>query len=341
MAWLCVLGVSIGCSLQMPSEGDVFGGNGKNSSTTTTSGATGVAGGPIGDAGGAAGSAFGGATSDSPGGASPGGGTGPLTVGGSATTNTLSNGGQTTSLGGASTGGAGSGGTTSTSFDPNFGLVAHFPFDETQGTVAANQIDATKNATYLGTCQHPSGQIKGAVYIRNSDAKDPDWVQLPDGLLGDLTATTLAVWIQDLSPTRDGGRLFEFATSATEGFYFSPVDKNPTTSTSGSHLLGAHNGVTFVDLWTTTPITNGLSGKWQHVAVSWSASSIELFIDGASVGSKADPGVLPSAFGATTTNWLGRTLNDATWALYAEFDDLRIYNRALTATEIAQLFRLR
>ncbi|HMA96761.1 MAG TPA: LamG domain-containing protein, partial [Polyangiaceae bacterium] len=170
---------------------------------------------------------------------------------------------------------------------------------------------------------------------------NPDWIELPSGLLHGISATTIAVWIRDLSPARDGGRLFDFATSSRDEFYFSPVDENPSTTTQGCHLAGTADGSVFVDLWTTTPITNGLAGKWQHVAVSWNAGSVDLYVDGVSVGTKSTPGVLPSHYGEATTNWLGRTLNDAYYALYAEFDDFRIYNRALTAAEITRLYQLR
>ena len=67
---------------------------------------------------------------------------------------------------------------------------------------------------------------------------------------------------------------------------------------------------------------------------------IDLYIDGSLAGSKTSPGVLPSELGVTTPDWLGRTLNDAFLALYAEIDDLRIYNKVLGATEIAQLYGL-
>jgi hypothetical protein len=79
---------------------------------------------------------------------------------------------------------------------------------------------------------------------------------------------------------------------------------------------------------------------WHQVALTWSAAFIDLYIDGSLVGSKASPGVRPSDLGATSPNWLGRTLDDGFIALYAEMDDLRIYNRSMTAGEIAQLYRL-
>ncbi len=79
---------------------------------------------------------------------------------------------------------------------------------------------------------------------------------------------------------------------------------------------------------------------WHHIALSWSASSITLYVDGKSAGSKASPRALPSDLGATSKDWLGRTLDDAVIGLYAELDDFRVYDRALSPSEIAQLYAL-
>jgi hypothetical protein len=214
--------------------------------------------------------------------------------------------------------------------------VAHFAFDETTGTVATNLKDSNKNGTYVGSCTHPTGHLGLAVGIRNSSSSSTDWVELPTGLLSALAATTVSFWVRDLSTTRKGGRLLDFSLGTAEGIYFAPDDTNSTTSLAGAHLGGTHAGVAFVDLWTTTPV---LTDKvWHHIAFAWSAASIDLYVDGNPAGSKASPGVLPSDLGATSPDWLGRTLNDAFIALYAEIDDLRIYNKVLKATEIAQLY---
>lgn len=239
----------------------------------------------------------------------------------------------------AGTGGSsvGSGGTSGTNLDD--GLVAHYAFDETTGEVATNRIDATKNGRYVGVCTHPVGRIAGAVGIRNiSSTVSSEWVELPVGLLSGLSTLTLSIWVRDLSTTRNGGRLFHFSKGTSDDFYFSPDQLNPSTSRAGGHLGGARTGATFVDLWTASPT---LTDKvWHQVALTWSAASIDLYIDGSLVGRKASPGVIPSDLGATSPNWLGRTLDDGFIALYAEIDDLRIYSRSMTASEIAQLYRL-
>jgi len=224
-----------------------------------------------------------------------------------------------------------------TSFDPEDGLVAHYPFDETTGVVAANSKDATKNGTYFGACGHPTGRFGKAVSMRNSTTVD--WVELPPGLLNGLSATTVIIWVRDLSVDRKGGRAIDFGSGSAENFYVVPDQVNPATSLAAAQLGGTHASLGFVDLWTTTAVT--VTDKvWHQIAISWSAQSIDLYVDTVAMGSKPSPGTIPSDLGDTTPDWLGRSFNDVYPALYAELDDLRIYDRALSQAEITVLYQL-
>jgi hypothetical protein len=258
------------------------------------------------------------------------------TAAGASSGGTTGQGGQSHASGGATTGAH----TTAGSFDAEAGLVAHFAFDESTGTVAANLKDASKNGTYVGSCTHPTGQLGNAAGLRNANSSSSgtsDWIELPAGLLSSLAATTVSLWVRDLSTARTGGRLFDFCLGANEEIYFAPDDNDK--SLSGAHLAGTHAGVSFVDVWSKTV---ALTDKnWHHIALTWSAASIDLYIDGTLAGSKANPEALPSDLGVTSPDWLGRTLDDKYYALYAEIDDLRVYDKALSASEIGQVFQLR
>jgi hypothetical protein len=352
---LCLWGVTVACSLQMPKEsevfasdggrvGDAFGVSGKSSETGGragsggTSGASTLGGRDVSEGGGVAGEAGvdgdGGRTSNG-GGAGRSSAAGGVSSGGVSANGGVSSGGRFALGGGTGKGGAGG-------LDADDGLAAHFTFDEISGEVAENLKDTTKSGTYIGSCDHPKGQVGGAVRIRNLNSDvigTSDWIELPAGLLSDFTTTTISLWIRDLSPSRLGSRAFHFSLGTDEEIYFSPHQTNSTTSVEGAHLGGTHAGVSFVDLWSASPAFT--DQVWHHVAITWSSDSIVLYIDGSSVGNTVSSGVVPSDLGETSTNWLGRTLGDAFIALYAELDDLRIYDRALTATEIVQLNQLR
>ncbi len=198
------------------------------------------------------------------------------------------------------------------------------------------------NGTYVGGCTHPEeGVMGGAVRMRNMGGNEftSDWIELPDGILSDLAEVTISIWVRDLSSARWGGRLFDFSRGADEAIYFAPDDANLETGVQGSHLGGVHGGVVFVDVWNTTPTFTDQA--WHHVAVAWSSSGVTLYIDGEIRGGSEVSCPSPSDFGVTSPNWLGRTLDDAHAGLYAEIDELRIYDRVLAGSDIEQLYRMR
>jgi len=217
-------------------------------------------------------------------------------------------------------------------------LVAYFTFDEASGATAANAKDANKSAKCVGTCTRPTGQLGNAFGVRNT-VSPTDWVELPAGIFNGHSAITLSVWLRDLSTARNEAPLFHFSTSANEAFYFLPDDKNTESSDAGAHLGGLHNGSSFVDLWSATPTLTDKS--WHQVVVTWSSASINLYIDGKSLGSMQAPAVLPSQLGASSTNYLGRSRDDSKLAMFGEFDDLRIYDRVLSAADVKSLNQFR
>ncbi len=329
------LAALVGCSLQMPRESDVFGR--ENGHDTTNAGSAAVFG--SGGTGGIASESSGGVTSGgtyshhSAASSSPSGGM--RASGGSPTAGSPVVGGATHGSSTAAAGGA----TATGGVSADDGLIAHYPFDETSGTVAANAVDPARNGTYVGACTHSPGRIGGAVQIRNLNSDvtgTSDWVSLPSGLFSDASAVTIALWVQALSSARSGARAFDYSNGSGEQVYFSPHDTNAVSANSGAHLVVVHSGSTFVELWSTNP--DFTDKEWHHVAVAWNAANLELYIDGKSVGSKTTPGVLPSDLGVTSPNWLGRCLNDAQIAFYGQFDDLRIYGRVLSSTEITQVY---
>jgi hypothetical protein len=81
-------------------------------------------------------------------------------------------------------------------------------------------------------------------------------------------------------------------------------------------------------------------GQWVHLAVTHDGSTLRLYVDGALAGSKA----LPGSFAPDTSQLaLCGNQNDASGAIGERWvglvDDLRLYRRALTDAEIAQLAR--
>jgi hypothetical protein len=82
---------------------------------------------------------------------------------------------------------------------------------------------------------------------------------------------------------------------------------------------------------------NNIRGSWHHIAAIWDGSNRTLFVDGVERDSIAGPfrtSLEPIALGTDLDNGALAVGYDG------DIDDLRIYNRALSAVEVATLFAM-
>jgi hypothetical protein len=79
------------------------------------------------------------------------------------------------------------------------------------------------------------------------------------------------------------------------------------------------------------------TGVWTHVAVTKSGNTGTLYVNGSVVGTNNAMTLSPSSLGSTNQNWLGRSQYSADPYLNGRIDDFRIYNRALSASEVQSL----
>ena len=79
------------------------------------------------------------------------------------------------------------------------------------------------------------------------------------------------------------------------------------------------------------PISALPAVTWSHVAVTYDGASLRLYVNGAQVSSRAATGSLVASTGAL------RIGGNSVWGEYfrGRIDELRIYNRSLSASEIA------
>lgn len=84
-------------------------------------------------------------------------------------------------------------------------------------------------------------------------------------------------------------------------------------------------------------ITTLPTGHWTHVAVTLSGGVGILYVNGVEKGRNSFMTLDPDALGSTTQNWIGRSQYPTDPYLDGRVDDLRIYNRALSPSEIDTL----
>jgi hypothetical protein len=140
---------------------------------------------------------------------------------------------------------------------------------------------------------------------------------------------TVSAWI---NPTGAGGGGRGRIVDKDDGWFF--------------NMNGA-TGVSFtVDQFTTSPAirisTNGITlNTWQHVAVTWdgaaNASNIHIYINGVLSDSTPTNGAGTLPDDSTAALAIGNRASDVARAFAGSIDDLRVYNRMLSAAEIQAL----
>jgi hypothetical protein len=204
------------------------------------------------------------------------------------------------------------------------GLVLALGFNEAGGTIAADTSGGSRNGT-IREAVFVAGRFGNALSFDGVN----DWVTVADAAALDLTTgMTIEAWVK---PTVLSGwetiALKERGVGAMSyGLY----------AHDGAPLAGgAAAPAATIAVGGTDRSVRGLSplpiGVWTHVASTYDGTTQRLYVNGALVASRAQTGSM-----TTSTSPLRIGGNNA-WA--GEFfggliDEVRVYNRALSVTEI-------
>ena len=198
------------------------------------------------------------------------------------------------------------------------GLVAAYGFEETTGTTAADASGSGNNGAISGPTSVATGRYGNALSFDGVN----DWVTVPDAPSLDLTSgMTLEAWVY---PT------------ALSGYRTVVLKEIPSEL---GYCLYAHDGsprpATYINTGVAADPTAAGSGAlalntWSHLAATYNGSILILYVNGVAVGSRATTGSLVQS---TSPLRIG---GNGVWGEYFQgrLDDVRVYNRALTASEI-------
>jgi len=201
-------------------------------------------------------------------------------------------------------------------------LVAHWTFDEGSGAVAN---DATANANHGTLVNGPTWTADRLGQGLQFDGTN-DYVTVPHkAALTMSDEMTLAAWIWAPNNAYSGFRVI--LNKGTSAYSYALATYNTEVG------FGFYNGNLYGIL---TSGAGLVQRRWYHVAATWKREApnyrMRLYLDGTQrVNQTTSVGLLPNTQALT----IGREVNGSYWR--GILDDVRIYNRALSGTEILQL----
>ncbi len=196
-------------------------------------------------------------------------------------------------------------------------LVAHLPFDGSakDSTIHLNHSASSGNVSFV------NGKVGTKAISLNSVN---GFVQLP-AYTANHQEMSIAMWVY----WRGGSawqRLFDFGNGESEYMFLTP------RSGDGKLRFAIKNGSEEQQLNATSALP---ISKWSHVSVTLGTDGAHMYVNGVLVAESSDINIRPIDF-KPILNYIGRSqFSDP--LLYGYVDDFRIYNYALTASEVTQL----
>ncbi|MEK7604750.1 MAG: LamG domain-containing protein [Patescibacteria group bacterium] len=218
--------------------------------------------------------------------------------------------------------------TSGTTSGLNSGLLGHWTFDgKNVNWATGSTTDASGNGNYgsltgMSTTTTPvGGKVGQALRFNGSSSYVP--------LLPSLGVTAQGTWSAWFKTTSSGNNEI--------------IGKDILSGTNYNHRVAVISGqVQFLDniagvnSYTLTSAGTYNDGKWHFMTATWGAGA-KLYVDGVLVGSS----VSNAADNTGTYISIGRNNNEnagATWYFNGSIDEVRTYNRILSASEVRQLY---
>jgi hypothetical protein len=214
------------------------------------------------------------------------------------------------------------------------GLVLNYSFDNDSGTVARDSSTNAINATYVNTTAAAarSTGVPGRGFAIRLVGSQHQYLAVPERNALDVNRFTVAALVNYTGVENDQ-TLGRWEVVEKAGAYWINVRTDGHVRVGGFFGGCTNPSWKFLDSNVTIPINT-----WTHVASTYNGSTLTVWINGARAGSMAVTGTTcsnnrPLAVGAK--NYPAAGLLEAFWD--GQLDDIRIYRRALSGSEIRGL----
>ena len=205
-------------------------------------------------------------------------------------------------------------------------LRVQLPLDASSGTAAADASGHGQDGALIGGASWGDGRKGGHALQLDGQSSH---LALPAGVVSDVGDFTVALWVY-WNASATNARVFDFGSSDIGYMALIPRD-------SGGVMRFMVTGTTYFGEQNISASSALPTGRWVHLAVTLSGTHGTLYVDGAAAGSSDTILLAPFQLGSTTQNWLGRSQYAADPFFSGRMQDLRLYNGALSAQQVAAL----
>ncbi|MFH1230652.1 MAG: LamG domain-containing protein [Planctomycetota bacterium] len=197
------------------------------------------------------------------------------------------------------------------------GLVGYWGFEEGSGTVAHDASDYGNNGVASSTWA--TGKVGGAAQFDGVD----DYVNVPhSNSLEPVNSVTFEAWVKRNGDNGSWQGILSKSDFSPNGGYHFGIQNNQNV------LMYLYVGGT----WVGQEVGPVPDNEWAHIVGTYDGAMIKIYINGTLMGSWAQTG----NFNYTTDNvnlTIGKR-TDAVGKYNGSVDEVRIYNRALSAEEV-------
>ena len=234
--------------------------------------------------------------------------------------------------------------------EPNQYIISHWKFDEGSGSTAYDST-GDNDGTLVNGPAWTVGQIDGALDFDGTN----DYVTVAHDRSLDISGVTLSAWVKlndDVNSqnivgktasggdSADGGYnlIFSSSTGYSDGTFRLVFKKANGTGGTGGGNYGTNTNWDRV----VSEKNNWQTDTWYHVAATWdgttNSASLKMYVDGVpDANHTANQAAIKIAFNDLQ---IGRSLHTSPMNQFdGAIDDARIYDRALFAGEVWQLYQ--
>jgi hypothetical protein len=139
---------------------------------------------------------------------------------------------------------------------------------------------------------------------------------------------TIDAWVKRTSP-RIGATIFQKRSPSNVGGYVFEATGQDSDALQFVLMIGG------VYHFATTPTGTLVTGVWQHVAATYDGAAMRIYVDGAEKANAPQAGAIDPT---TDPVVIGRNVVNTPMAWQGEIDEVELFNRALSQSEIQSIF---